>query len=246
MAPPRAGQPVPRHRGPARHRRRAEPVRDSCVAQGPRVGRRRAGSERADRHGRGRRPHSRDPRRGSGRPRGRRPARQDQGLRLRLHHVHPDAAAARGGGPAAGGDVRGRPVIEGLRARRARHPPPSTLAPLRPLSATTSAPCAWHALHGLWGPSSRCVRALRRVRRELIEPQSSLDLYGVLLGLFLVAFFPARERSAVFSRRWSSRPRYRDVLLAHDRYPLDNLIGFAACIPDVARAVLPPRAAGAR
>src|SRR5437879_493 len=95
-------------RGRARPRRHAEPVADPRVAPGPRVGRHRAGSERAGRHGRGQRSHRRDPRRGQGRPRGRRPARQDQGLRLRFHHVHPDAAAARTAGPPGGGDVRAR------------------------------------------------------------------------------------------------------------------------------------------
>src|SRR5438067_603483 len=83
--------------GAFRRRRRAEPVRDPRVAPGPHVGRRRAGSERAGRHGRGEPAHPRDPRRGQGRPRGRRPTRQDEGLRLRLHHVHPHAAAARRG-----------------------------------------------------------------------------------------------------------------------------------------------------
>ena len=81
----------------ARQRRRAEPVRDPRLAPGPRVGRRRARKRaRAP-------PWSRPTDRtaairaeAKAALAGRRPARQDQGLRLRLHHVHPDRSCRTG------------------------------------------------------------------------------------------------------------------------------------------------------
>ena len=116
-------------------------------------------AERADRHGRGRRTHPRGPRRGQGRPRGRRPARQDPGHRLRVHHVHPDAAAARADRPAGGRLLRVDAVVEGRRARTrsAQRRRSISGATVRPLAAADDAHYVRvaTALHRRCGASSR-------------------------------------------------------------------------------------------
>src|SRR6185503_18277340 len=131
------------------------------------------------------------------RPRGRRPARQDQGLRLRLHHVHPDPPAPRGGGPAGGGDVRGRAVVEGLRARRARHHDDDRLlAPLPPARRRRRGAqrARGAALTALWGVFAVAFALFAGFAENLIEAINILGsiFYGVMLGIFLVAFFLRR------------------------------------------------------
>ena len=119
-------------------------------------------------------------------------------------------------GPAGRGDVRGRAVVEGRRARRARHHDDDRLlAPLPPARrGRRGAQRARGAvLHGAVGRRRGGFALFAGFAENLIQAINILGsiFYGVLLGLFLVAFFLRRVggTAVFFAAAGRAGPRVR-------------------------------------
>jgi len=178
---------------------RAQAHRDRRARVVPRRGRaRRDRRRRGARAGHGRRGRRRADAR---RPAARRvrPARRDQGRRLRLHHVRRQQLAARAHRPLARRHPVRRHVLDGERAVGARpvHPRRLLQAALAPRPDRRPLPARGPAVHGGGGRARRRVRAGRVAARQPHPGRQHprLPLLRDDLGIFLLAFFARRVRA---------------------------------------------------
>ena len=178
--------------------------------------------------------------RGARRPGGRDPRREDQRLRLRLHHLHPDVPAARRDRPAGRGHsspprCRPRPPSSTRWARRRtidlyRH----IVRSRRTTTRITVAHRKWFT--ALWGLVAIGFALFASLAENLIQAVNIVGsiFYGVVLGAVPRGVLSAtgRRHGGVLggARRAGAASSFSSIFALSISYLWYNLIGCAACV----------------